>query len=200
MQQGSSKLAQQGEPVSETWFELTQFAEDTEGLLVDPGAFDNLLGELWLKRIGRLAAQYGKQVISRPLRRPIVVEGVGERGSSAQREAIVPGAVVETTGEPHAADYTAPVIEGSPIPALLGLRSLRELRAVLDMINNRLILCGHGDIQFTPPPGSRVFQLRQSRSGQLLLPFSEYQHLQNTPATARLVFPSMEEESSPKEE
>ena len=181
------------EPVTETWFELTQFSQCAEGLLVDPGTFDNLVGGLWLTRIETLAGPHGKQATFRPLRRPIAVEGVGERGSTAQREVTVPGVVVEATGKPHAADFTAPVIEDSPIPALLGLRSLRELRAVLDMINNRLILCGPGDLQFTPPPGSRTFQLKASRSGHLLLPFSDYQRLKESPETPRMLFPSTED-------
>ena len=178
-----------GHPEGTTWFEATQLAEDEEGLLIDPGAFDNLVGEYWLERVAQLAKRHGKKVSLGPLSRPISVEGVGEKSSVAQREAIVPGTVVDETSVAHTCEYRAPVVEASPIPALLGNRSLHNLRAILDMVNDRLYLCGDGDVQFTPPPGSHVFKLRPSRSGHLLLPFTQYSRVNGGNNASQLMFP-----------
>ena len=179
-----------------TWFEATQLAEDEEGLLIDPGAFDNLVGEYWLERVAQLAKRHGKKVSLGPLSRPISVEGVGEKSSVAQREAIVPGTVVDETSVAHTCEYRAPVVEASPIPALLGNRSLHNLRAILDMVNDRLYLCGDGDVQFTPPPGSHVFKLRPSRSGHLLLPFTQYSRANGGNNASQLMFPWTTDEQS----
>ena len=43
------------------------------------------------------------------------------------------------------------------------------------MINRRLHLCGPGEIQFTPPPGTLTLPLEMAASGHLLLPFTEYE-------------------------
>eukprot|EP00973_Karenia_brevis_P049552 6875819-Karenia_brevis.AAC.1 len=48
------------------------------------------------------------------------------------------------------------------------------MRAMLDMVNNKLYLCGQGQIRFTPPPGTLTFNLVESKSGHVLLPFSEF--------------------------
>ena len=128
------------------------------------------------------------------------MEGVGEKGSVAQREAIVPGTVVDEFSVAHTCEYKAPVVEDSPIPALLGNRSLHNLRAILDMVNDRLYLCGEGDVQFTPPPGSHVFKLRPSRSGHLLLPFTQYARATSKSNVARLMFPWTTDELSEQQQ
>eukprot|EP00974_Lingulodinium_polyedra_P060530 5835685-Lingulodinium_polyedra.AAC.1 len=47
-------------------------------------------------------------------------------------------------------------------------------RAVIDIVNRKLYLCGPGDIKVELPPGSQTFQLEQSPSGHLLLPVSDF--------------------------
>ena len=66
--------------------------------------------------------------------------------------------------------FTTPILPGSDLPLLLGLKSLQSKRAVLDTHGRLLILPGAGRIEFRVSPGSMVLQLEQSSSGHLILP------------------------------
>eukprot|EP00974_Lingulodinium_polyedra_P097449 9445283-Lingulodinium_polyedra.AAC.1 len=47
-------------------------------------------------------------------------------------------------------------------------------RAVIDIVNRRLHLCGSGDLELKFPPGSQIFELEQSFSGRVLLPVPDF--------------------------
>ena len=53
---------------------------------------------------------------------------------------------------------------------LLGLKSLRSKRAIIDTFGKLLILPGEGDVEFKVSPGTLVLQLEDSESGHLILP------------------------------
>eukprot|EP00971_Amphidinium_carterae_P096998 1920242-Amphidinium_carterae.1 len=69
------------------------------------------------------------------------------------------------------------MIPESDVPALLGLRSLKVKRAVLDMGANVLWLPGEGDMMIDAPPNSLRLPLSETPSGHLMLPFSKYEEL-----------------------
>eukprot|EP00974_Lingulodinium_polyedra_P060634 5845589-Lingulodinium_polyedra.AAC.1 len=46
-------------------------------------------------------------------------------------------------------------------------------RAVIDIVNRRLHLCGPGVMKIELPPGSPIFKLEQSLSGHLPFPVSD---------------------------
>ena len=58
----------------------------------------------------------------------------------------------------------------SDVPALWGRRSRN--RAVLDMVNNKIYLCGEGRTQLKPPPGTLELDLTLSPSGHVMLPIT----------------------------
>lgn len=166
-----------GDEQALAYHERTRLGPCREGLLIDPGAYDNLVGERWVERQGALAQQRGRgNVTRRRMERELGVEGVGKEAQTASEQAVIPGVIRDITGHSQEATYTAPVLPDSEVPALLGLRSLQARRAILDMINGRLYLCGPGRLQLTPPPGTIVLPLESSRSGHLLLPFSDFDH------------------------
>ena len=154
--------------------QATRLSEHREGLLVDPGAFDNLAGSAWVERMAHLSKLAGHNHKFITLDRPLGVEGVGAGAQEAQKAVIMTGAIKAEGMPVRIAQFEAPVLPNSEVPALWGNRSLRRNRAVLDMVNNRLYLCGPGEIQFTPPPGTQVLALETSPSGHLLLPFSDF--------------------------
>ena len=53
---------------------------------------------------------------------------------------------------------------------LLGLKSLRSKRAIIDTFGKLLILPGEGDVEFKVSPGTLVLQLEDSESGHPILP------------------------------
>ena len=143
--------------------------------MIDPGAFDNLVGSEWVERLMTILKKYHLQPNFRKLEQPISCEGVGNGSSSSNVAACFPGTVIDQSGVAHPVTYDAPILPNSHVPALWGHRSLKRQRAVIDVVNQVLHLCGPGDIQFTPPPGSWSLKLTMSKSGHLLLPFTEFE-------------------------
>jgi hypothetical protein len=84
------------------------------------------------------------------------------------------------------ATFTTPIINGSEVPALMGLQSMVASRCLVDPYNRKLMMVGPGGYTIDLSPGSRVFDLEQVQSGHLLLPVSEWQS-KGTSSTAKRV-------------
>ena len=136
------------------------------GLLVDPGAHDNLIGERTMKALSK---QSGKPVEFKKLLAPMAVEGVGKGGQTADQAGCVAIGVGGSAGT-----YTAPIIPDSDLPPLLGMRTLEGRKAILDCGNRRLIFPGPGGVHMHLSPGSLVFELEKSPSGHLILPTTNF--------------------------
>ena len=151
-----------------------------EGLLVDPGSPDNLVGSAWSKRMATLAHEAGvRPATYEPY--SLEVGGVGQ-GSMQCHSKVTHSIVVPTVGsndrEGHllSTTFTAPEMESDRVPALLGLKSLMGMRAimVMDPERPRLIIPGPGGVRYDMSPGTRVHPLEHTHSGHLLLPCSEF--------------------------
>ena len=135
----------------------------------------------WLETNGQIymemmCAEAGHTVTNSQLSRPLQVHGVGRQASECTLQRTFPIAplVQDGHGGQHTlSTYTAPVIPNSPVPALLGLASLRANRAILECEPGLLRLCGPGRQPLQLPAGSRTYQLEESPSGHWLLPCSE---------------------------
>jgi hypothetical protein len=136
------------------------------GLLVDPGAHDNLVGD---RTLAAMASQSGDQPVMRPLQQPMAVEGVGKASQTATEAGRV---LVGVAG--HMGSYTAPVIPNSDLPPLLGMRTLEGRKAIQDVGSKKLIFPGPGGAHMQLSPGSLVFPLEKSPSGHLILPITSF--------------------------
>ena len=145
------------------------------GLLVDPGSYGNLVGEHWIQDVTRVAGENGYQT-STAKRAPLEVGGVGKGTQRCTQEITVPAALRSADGSMTKASFSAPMIPSSSCPALLGLKSLIEHRAVLDLSEQRLILLPR-DTPIEAPPGSEVYALERSSTGHLLLPIDDFNSL-----------------------
>ena len=77
----------------------------------------------------------------------------------------------------------------SDIPGIIGQRSLRENRALLDCFNLRMYTIGPGEAVIELPPGSEMFKLEESRDGHLMLPCDIFPNRDDAqPAGAMKVF------------
>ena len=137
------------------------------GLLVDTGAHDNLVGSVTLDDLPK---KVGAQAHQRNLDRVLPVSGVGKEEQRATHSGQIDCRFADAQGTLQVGSYTAPVIGGSALPALLGLRSLRSKSAIVDTATPALILPGPGGIEFKLSPGSKVHKLLLSDSGHLILP------------------------------
>jgi hypothetical protein len=153
-----------------SWHARTRLGPDREGLLVDVGAHDNLVGSEWVTRMAEIVNKHGRRIEVTKMAKSIGVEGVGKGAQECVDRAKVPLALPGgSTGT-----YDAPVVPDSSVPALLGLSSLRRNRAVIDVVTNTMYFMGPGDYQIQQSPGSTKYNLVQSQSGHLLLPVSEF--------------------------
>ena len=146
---------------------MTCLDDGTIGLLVDPGAHDNLAGSRTFEHLGN---QIGARVNHRLLDMPLNVSGVGKESQQARKAMTVDFQLMGQNDEVIQASYCAPVIENSSLPPLLGLKSLTAKRALLDMHSRLLIFPGQGGVEVKCSPGTQLFQLEMSQSGHLLLP------------------------------
>ena len=62
------------------------------------------------------------------------------------------------------------MVPSSSLPPLLGLKSLRKMKAVVDTATPALIIPGPGGLEFKLSPGTYVHELKMSESGHLILP------------------------------
>jgi len=148
---------------------LVRLKGNREGLLVDCGAVSNLAGDAWLKRISGIARAFGQgtKVTEAPEQ---LVEGVGAGSSRITHTATVP----IRTANGIDGTFIASIVQNSELPALLGLESLENNNALIDVANRRLVYVGKGGYELKLSPGSIVMQLEKVPSGHLLLPASEW--------------------------
>ena len=92
-------------------------------------------------------------------------------------------AVLDSDGIAQNIMFDTPIVNGSPIPPLWGLQSLRKFRALIDCQGLKLHLLGAGDLQLTLPPGSRSFPLEMSEGGHMILPIGEFETLRQQKQT-----------------
>ena len=160
------KPAQQSEAIG-VYHSNVRLADGRVGLLVDPGSYGNLVGAHWLQEAG-LAAGQTPALTRRDM--PLQVGGVGKGAQVCQDDCRLPIALTRSDGSVTTGSFTSPVVQHSACPALLGLRSLQENRAILDLEKKQLHFVGPGEPTLVLPPGSETFQLESAMSGHLLLP------------------------------
>ena len=155
------------------------------------------------RRAAEAAKAAGHEPKQERMKTPLSVQGVGHGSQQCTWSTRIPAAMVLADGTVSNSNFTSPTAPQSDLPALLGLRSLMQHNAVIDCRTRRLYLCGPGDVEITPPPGSEVLQLEQAPSGHLVLPISAYHELerfQANRARAAPVPPALALAASQREE
>ena len=137
------------------------------GLLVDPGSFGNLVGELWLSEAAARMEAVPKMTDRKA---PLQVGGVGRGAQQCLQDCRLPIALTRQDGSAATGTFSSPVVRDSGCPALLGLHTLQNRRAILDCDQKVLHFPADGAITLVLPPGSESFQLESAESGHLLLP------------------------------
>jgi hypothetical protein len=155
-----------------------------ESLLIDVGAWGNLVGALWVKRVRTRAALFGHGCQFQKLQRVLSVEGVGQNANSTSDEVTMP--ICLPDGD--VCSYTAPVLEDSELPALLGLKSLSEKRCIIDTFNRRLIFVGEGGYKLQLSPGSKTYPLHSAATGHLMLQCDAWDLAKVDPKLKQLAF------------
>ena len=67
--------------------------------------------------------------------------------------------------------------EPSYVPALWGIRSMREKRTIIDNVNNVIYLCGPGDVRINVPAGITAIPIENSPSKHPMVVCTAYEGL-----------------------
>ena len=75
--------------------------------------------------------------------------------------------------------FKTPCVPDSDLPALLGLQSLRECRAIIDTVNLKCYFLGPGDFDLSTamPPGTKCIQCIPAASGHMMMPVDCFEQL-----------------------
>lgn len=174
----TNKQAESGN-ASLIFISATRLDEDTEGLLVDPGAHDNLVGSAWVSRTMQLMQKhkYPETVVLDRIQ-PIGIGGVGQGSVTTSSKVRVPIMLEDGTQ----ATFDAPMLgdldkDLHQLPALLGLKSLEAMNAVLDMRpgQRKLYFGTSSGVTIQSGTQCKVLKLRKSESGHLMLPVTSFQ-------------------------
>ena len=161
------------QPDGETYLVRTRMATAPGvGLLIDPGSPENLCGDAWSNEMQQAAIAAGRPPVEyKDLPRALEVGGIGVGTQSAHQSGL------HAIGLPDGTDaaYEAPILPKSGTPALLGQRSLKRMRCLLDCFNGQLYRIGPGGYQLHLSPGSVKYPLEESHAGHLMLPCSRFQ-------------------------
>ena len=95
-----------------------------------------------------------------------------------------------TDGRSIRGTFLTPTVNGeSNLPALPGLKALRENGAILCLHDLTIAFCGKEKPKIEYPSGTEIFQLECAPSGHLMLPCSDFQN-QKVDTQSTLVFTS----------
>ena len=102
------------------------------------------------------------------------VGGVG-RGSVHTEEAWEHDIALPTVqGTSEDATYDAPVVDSDTMPGLLGLKTQKRLKAIIDTDHYRMIVPGPGGVKIQCSPGTIVYQGYPTVSGHFMIPCTEF--------------------------
>ena len=152
---------------SKSYFGASDRLSEGEALLVDTGAYGNLVGSEWVKRMDANNSKHGLKPSHTRNIGKVTLGGVGKNTQESHTEVIVP-TVVDGVVD----NFSAVMIDDSNLPALLGLKSLQNKNAILDLRTNRLIIPNSPNdvrIEFKQER-TNVLQMHQAPGGFLMLP------------------------------
>ena len=157
----------------------TQLPSGKLSVIVDPGAWTNLMGAKVARALAQRALGQGHQPEQTRMPKALDIQGVGNGSQQCQWQLTCPIAVKDETGQSKLHKITAPIVQGTGenLPGLLGLRSLEQERAILDCGSRMLHLVGQGEVQLTLPPGSVSIPLQKAPSGHLVMVIDEYEEV-----------------------
>ena len=164
--------------------------DEFQCILIDPGAYTNLAGLHWVRRLAQKCHALSLPVTQNQLNSPLSIAGVGNGTQQCTWSVRLPIAVpavrdgVESTARCH---FETPVVGGSGanLPALLGLRSLRAKNAILVLSERdedlKLLIPGPGGWEYELSPGSVEHRLMTAPSGHLLMRCDLYEKSKTAP-------------------
>ena len=175
---GTSNTSTEQKADVHTYIASTELTDGQHALLIDPGSVNNLTGGEWVRRGASLAIAAGKRGGIQATKRnePLRVSGVGTNPQECHYNTTLPLSLRDIHGNTIECTYTAPTINSSTLPALLGLNTLIKMGGIMDFRNMQLHFTGPGPCNYTShlPEGTSTFEMKQAPSGHVMLPCCKY--------------------------
>ena len=148
-------------------------------MIVDIGAWTNLMGENLCRELTRRAMTQGYQPSQSKMAGGLTIQGVGNGTQECRWQVTCPIAVPYEDGQSRLHKITAPIVggTGAHLPGLLGLRSLEHERSIIDTGIRMLHFLCKGEAKIELPPGSAAIPLRKAPSGHLVIEIDDYEAL-----------------------
>ena len=151
------------------------------------------MGEEFYKDKLQACREHGvEEPKSRPRKVPLRVGGIGAGSLQADHDAKFSIGINQRVDEYHEcpkfAESAPPVLPQSDVPGIIGQRSLRENRVILDCYNLRMYTIGPGEAVIELPPGSEVYDLQESREGHFMFPCDQYPNHGTVPPPGPMKF------------
>ena len=148
-------------------------------VLVDVGAVGNLAGSEWARELATKALKTGRKPKEEPRTRGLKVAGVGTGSQTCHYDVHLPCAIPLADGGVLKCTFTTPTVPNSTLPALLGLQSLKNSRAIIDTNDSKVYFLGPGDYDLMKglPPGTKQIQCEHAPSGHMMMPVDSYDEL-----------------------
>ena len=130
------------------------------GLIVDPGSVWDLAGSQWAGAVAYQAHLNGLRPNCHRRGSPLKISGVGQGSQHCAFDSHLPVAIRTDAGIKRTGTMFTPTVTNSQLPGLLGLKALKQNRAVLDVNTNKLYFLGPGDYDLAKamPPGTDCIQ------------------------------------------
>jgi len=139
--------------------------------MIDTGALGNLMGSCFFMRVKTFASRFRLQTIYQRMSQALGVEGVGKNAQECTHQGTLPVALEDAS----VGEFTAPIIENSEVPGILGLVRMEQQRAIIDTFGKKYIVPGPNGVEMKLSPGSKIFNLKKAMSGHLMLPVTKYE-------------------------
>ncbi len=149
-------------------------------VMLDIGSVGNLAGSEWMVAMAKLCLQHGRRPTSLKRNKPLSVSGVGTGAQRCTYNCHVPCAVPTSHGKSVGGylkgTFKAPCAPNSSLPALMGLESIENSRALIDCNTGKVYFFGPGDYKLEEhlPPGTKCVQCEHAPSGHLTMPIDEF--------------------------
>ena len=149
-------------------------------LILDTGAYTNILGGKWCRGVSSLAAQYGHPSSQSKRDQPLYIQGVGHGSQACNWNSKTPLAIKDSTGRVQLHHFEGPVVEGptgEDLPALWGWSSMCSQGVLIETTPKQITIPGPGGYTINWAPGAITFPLSEAPSGHPVLladHFEEY--------------------------
>lgn len=166
-------------PSTYSYHAATSLASGKLSMIVDSGAWTNLMGTNLAKMLTQRAMQAGLPPEQHRMDTPLNIQGVGSGTQQCRYYLKASIAVPDAEGRARLHTLSAPMVEGSgaSLPGLLGLKTMEEQKAILDTGRRLLIFPGPEPVEPQYPPGTVVIPLQKAPSGHLVMVLDDYEAL-----------------------